>query len=60
MPVREIVNKQKAPKDTVLNNIMKEIGEENGIVVDVVAEKNPSQKRSKNALGYVSFLPLCL
>jgi len=55
MPVREIVNKQKVPKDTVLNNIMKEIDEENGIVVDVPIEKKqkkiiPKKKKKRSWL----------
>lgn len=45
--MREIVNKQKAPKDTILNNIMKEIDEENGIVADEAIEKNPKKSISK-------------
>jgi len=59
MPVREIVNKQKAPKDTVLNNIMKEIGEENGIVVDVPVETNQkkitAKKKKKRSWLHVFF-----
>jgi len=57
--VREIVNKQKAPKDTVLNNIMKEIDEENGIIVDIATEKNQKkiipEKKQKRSWLHVFF-----
>lgn len=34
--MQKIINKQKAPKDTILNNIMHEIGEENAVVNNIV------------------------
>jgi hypothetical protein len=39
--MQKIVNKQKAPKDILLNKILKEIGEENGVVVE---EPKPEQE----------------
>jgi len=47
----EIINKQKAPKDILLNSILKEIDEENGVTVEpeIVPkeEKSKSKKKSK-------------
>lgn len=43
----EIINKQKAPKDILLNSILQEIDEENGVTVEAktVPKKNKSKKK---------------
>lgn len=48
--MQKIINKQKAPKDIILNSILKEIGEENGIVVEpkVVETKKTKKKKKYN------------
>lgn len=44
----EIINKQKAPKDILLNSILHEIDEENGIITEeVIPQKKKTKKKPK-------------
>ena len=59
--MRKIINKQRAPKDTILNNIMLEIDEENGVVVDVPKEVVlPKKKKVKKRPWLGTFLKIIM
>ncbi len=49
--MQKIINKQRAPKDTVLNNILQEIDEENG--VNNIPKKEIPEKKKKEKSGKV-------
>ena len=45
--MEKIVNKHKAPKDILLNKILKEVDEENGVVVEIQKDKIKKKPRKK-------------
>lgn len=55
--MQEIINKQKAPKDILLNSILKEIDEENGITVKEV-KPTTSNKTKKTSIKQVKKHPI--